>query len=424
VSSGSRLTSFLIEIQDGVVNALPSSFLPECDALFESALGGGDLTNFYYLVCGEDRTLHRLLEERKNVAEAGSSGIDVWDENTNKKIASSGDGCGRSKNRKKAKARSAVNATADLDTHKRSIAEIERVLNDLNEATRVHATICMSGYHPPPHHRRVLGDLAYLEARFPDGSVAHLTGFSHGFYVNRSTSTRFDPTPAVRKGGGGGGGGGGGSRGGGGDGGNISGVSGGGGDACYSHSLLDCLLQKSTSLCTDWNIALTAARERSDILVELSSPPSFSSSGGGGDVNDDFVLYDNLFRNVASSFPNNASGPAATAAGAGGMTTNSGMPMPATAPSTFVPRLDSLTVRPPWLVPLPSAKVGDMVGPRLSTWDHGKLHSLDMGRAEEELTSYYGMDIRGGGLRDWNEELQTAREMPVETFGERIERAR
>jgi hypothetical protein len=47
-----------------------------------------------------------------------------------------------------------------------------------------------------------------------------------------------------------------------------------------------------------------------------------------------------------------------------------------------------------------------------------------MGRAEEELTSYYGMDVRGGGLRDWNEELQTAREMSVETFGERIERAR
>ena len=363
--------------------------------------------------------MHRLLEEKKNVAEAGSAGIDFWDEKTNKKITSSGDGCGRSKNRKKAKARPAVNATAVLDTRKRSIAEIERALHDLNEATRVHATVRMSGYHPPPPHRRVLGDLAYFEATFPDGSVAHLTGFSHGFYVNRSTSTRFDPTPAVRKGGGGGGGG---SRGGGGDGANSSGVSGGGGDAFYSHSLLDCLLQKSTSLCTAWNIALTAARERSDLLVELSS--SSSSSGGGGDVNDDFVLYDNLFRNVASSFPNNASGPAATAAGAGGMTTTSGMPMPATAPSTFMPRLDSLTVRPPWLVPLPSAKVGDMVGPRLSTWDHGKLHSWDMGRAEEELTSYYGMDVRGGGLRDWNEELQTAREMSVETFGERIERAR
>ena len=319
MSSGSR-TSFLTEIQYGVVNALPSSFLPECDALFESALGGGDLTNFYYLVCGEDQTLHRLLEEKKNVAEAGSAGIDFWDEKTNKKITSSGDGCGRSKNRKKAKARPAVNATAVLDTRKRSIAEIERALHDLNEATRVHATVRMSGYHPPPPHRRVLGDLAYFEATFPDGSVAHLTGFSHGFYVNQSTSTRFDPTPAVRKGGGGGGGGGG-SRGGGGDGANSSGVSGGGGDAFYSHSLLDCLLQKSTSLCTAWNIALTAARERSDLLVELSS--SSSSSGGGGDVNDDFVLYDSLFRNVASSFPNNASGPAATAAGAGGMTTTS-----------------------------------------------------------------------------------------------------
>ena len=139
-----RLTSsFLTEIQDGGVNALPSSFLAECDALFESALEGGDLTNFYYLVCGEDRTLHRLLEERKNVAKAGFSGIDVWDENSNKKIANSGDGGGRGNNRKKSKndktnpphenqanraptARPTANGTAVLDApRKRSVTEID-----------------------------------------------------------------------------------------------------------------------------------------------------------------------------------------------------------------------------------------------------------------------------------------------------------
>ncbi len=99
--------------------------------------------------------MHRLLEEKKNAAEAGSTGIDFWDENTNKKIANSGDGGGRSNNRKKSKndktnpsyenqanraasARPAVNATAVLDTRKRSIAEIERALHDLNEAARCH----------------------------------------------------------------------------------------------------------------------------------------------------------------------------------------------------------------------------------------------------------------------------------------------
>lgn len=413
------------QIQDGV-NA-PPSFLPECDALFDSALRGGDLTNFYYLVCGEDQTLHRLLKESKKVVEG--SGI-VHDENTKTIVNSSNNGGDR--NRKKSKndksnpsyeklenraasTSPTIDATAVFDIRKQSIAEIERAMYDLNEATCIPMLVRISGYHPPPPHRRILGDLTYLEVTFPDGTVAHLTGFSLGFYVNRSTATKFDPTPAIKKGGGGGGGG---------DCGNSSGILG-GGDACYSHALLDCLLQKSTSLRSAWRSALTAARERSDLLVKMSSSASSPSSSPRGANNDnDFFLYDNLFRNVASAFPNNASGPAATVAGAGGMTMNLGMLMPATSPSTFIPRLDSLTVRPPWLVPLPSAKVGDMVGPRQSTWDHGKLHSWDTSRAEEDLTSYYGMDIRGGGLRDWNEELQTAREMSVETFGERIERAR
>ena len=65
-----------------------------------------------------------------------------------------------------------------------------------------------------------------------------------------------------------------------------------------------------------------------------------------------------------------------------------------------------------------------MVGPRQSTWHHGKMHQWNPSRAEEELTSTFGMEVRGGGLRDWNEELQSAREMPVETLVERIERAR
>jgi protein TIF31 len=354
-----------------------------------------------------------LLNERNNIVMDGL-GI-IQDENKNKKIVNSGVGSG-GRNRKKSKNDksnpSHENPTNRFDIGTRSIEEIERLLYSLNEATCVHATVRMSGYNPPPSHRRVLGDLAYLEATCPDGAIVHLTAFARGFYVNRSSMTRFDPTPAIKKGGRT-------SGGGGGDGSNNSTY--GGGDACYSHALLDCLLLSSTSLRSAWRSALIATKERSDLLVEISSSAPSSSSGANVD---DFVLYNNLFRNAASSYPNNSSGPAATAAGAGGLTTNSGSPMPVTRPSTFLPRLDSLTVRPPWLVTLPSAKIGDMVGPRLSTWNHGNLHSYDASRAEEELTSYYGMDIRGGGLRDWNEELQTAREMSVDTFVERIERAR
>jgi len=52
------------------------------------------------------------------------------------------------------------------------------------------------------------------------------------------------------------------------------------------------------------------------------------------------------------------------------------------------------------------------------------MHGYDDTRTEEELSSTYGMDVRGGGLRDWNEELQSAREMGMASLGERIDRAR
>lgn len=99
------------------------------------------------------------------------------------------------------------------------------------------------------------------------------------------------------------------------------------------------------------------------------------------------------------------------------------------APSTFTPRVDSILVRPPWIVNMPfvnevDASKNNINGKKLSTWDHEKMHEWNAARAEEELTQTFGMDVRGGGLRDWNEELQSAREMPVETLPERIERAR
>lgn len=297
----------------------------------------------------------------------------------NKKGTQSGDSSEHHTNNSKSIKSNIANSSADVcGIH---MENIEHALYELNEAVRVSTTISLSGYHPPPAHRVVLGDLAYLTATFPDGSVAHITACPLGFYLNRSTATKFDPTPAMKVG--------------------KSNSK----DACYSHALLDCLLQVSSSLCLSWRSALTAAKKRSDLLHQLS-------------LTED-TLY-NLFRPVASSFPNNSSGPAAATAMGGMMR----VLLPVSSPSTFTPRIDSLVVRPPWLVSLPSVKEGDMIGQRRSTWDHDKLHSWDTDRVEDEMTSVYGMDIRGGGLRDWNEELQTARELPVETIGERTERAR
>ncbi|RLN96339.1 hypothetical protein BBJ28_00026158, partial [Nothophytophthora sp. Chile5] len=50
-------------------------------------------------------------------------------------------------------------------------------------------------------------------------------------------------------------------------------------------------------------------------------------------------------------------------------------------------------------------------------------HTYDLNRAEDELCASYGMDERGV-LRDWNEEYQCCRELPVTSLKEELVRAR
>ncbi|CAE7675603.1 clua, partial [Symbiodinium sp. KB8] len=63
----------------------------------------------------------------------------------------------------------------------------------------------------------------------------------------------------------------------------------------------------------------------------------------------------------------------------------------------------------PWLVPPPDS--------------FGEGHGFDPQRAEDDLTSSYGMDERGT-LREWNEELQACFEFPTSTAEERAMRSR
>ena len=289
-----------------------------------------------------------------------------------------------SENEEAAATSTTIAKAAELNNTKQpsyqQFVEKEQSLYNLNETTHISASVRLSGFHPPPSHRRVFGDLAYIEAIMPDGQAIHITAIPMGFYINRSTSTKFDPTPAI---------------------------SSSNKDACYSHALLDTLLQKSKSLRMSWSPALSASKKRSDLLRDLAAT--------------DTTLY-NFFRPAASSYPNNSSTSSSAIMAAGAMM-GILLASPST-PTTFTSRIDSLTVRPSWLVPLPSVKQGDVAGPKLQTYNHSALHSWNTNRVEDELTYVYGMDVRGGGIRDWNEELQTARELPVETFNERIDRAR
>ncbi len=76
--------------------------------------------------------------------------------------------------------------------------------------------------------------------------------------------------------------------------------------------------------------------------------------------------------------------------------------------------VDSVTLRPSWLVH--NSQNNDN--------NEESFHKFNVERAEEDVCSTHGLDLGTGVARDWNEELQSAREMPTETLIERIERAK
>jgi protein TIF31 len=56
--------------------------------------------------------------------------------------------------------------------------------------------ITFSAWNPPPGNRRLRGDLLYLEVSTLEGNQLHITSSVDGFFVNQSSSVRFDPSAA------------------------------------------------------------------------------------------------------------------------------------------------------------------------------------------------------------------------------------
>lgn len=75
--------------------------------------------------------------------------------------------------------------------------------------------------------------------------------------------------------------------------------------------------------------------------------------------------------------------------------------------------LDAATLRPSWLVPSNATKNAK-----------DEKHKYSLWRTEDVLSDTFGVDLRSGAQRDWNEDLQVARELPRDTIDQRIERAR
>ncbi|KAK7317301.1 hypothetical protein RJT34_01403 [Clitoria ternatea] len=57
-------------------------------------------------------------------------------------------------------------------------------------------SILFSSFNPPPRHRRLVGDLLYLDVISLEGSEFCVTGSTKMFYVNSCTGNTFDPRPS------------------------------------------------------------------------------------------------------------------------------------------------------------------------------------------------------------------------------------
>jgi hypothetical protein len=229
------------------------------------------------------------------------------------------------------------------------------------------------GFHPPPRHRRLVGDLAYLEVVIASKTTLYITATLTGFYVNKTTDRQsFDPSPRPEK-------------------------------NAYAHTLLDCLLQASPDvLAPAWERVLSAARERATLYQQLSISMHDSDEEEHHSGLEGGELWTTLFH-------------LAIRGDAGGF--RDAMTAFHTIPSS----LDTSLQIPMWLVPsvdhaATAAAAADSVE-TASIWNRHASHPYDVHRGES-------LPDRVASLRDWNEEVQMARELPTGTAEERLERAR
>ncbi|CAJ1907402.1 unnamed protein product [Cylindrotheca closterium] len=307
--------------------------LPTYPNVGSTIVNSKDLKNFYYHACGENPDLY-LADVSKLTPQ--------FENGSKKKKGKKGKGQAQNGNEKEAEEEVQV---------EREMREIIPKLNRLEETTKLDCSIRFSAFHPPPRSRKMLGDLAYLEVKPPgESNSIHITAIPTGFYVNKSTDTKFDPSPAPK--------------------------------AFFSHELLDCLLQASSSFFTAWKGALEASKTRSKLMARLNADGHFAC----------------LFRVAIRGDFDGYTRPSIASADEG---------------------IDALVHNPSWLVPMSKAALESE-----DSWNKNASHSANYEKTEDDLANTFGVDFRNGNSRDWNEELQMAREMPVSSLVERVERAR
>ncbi|PWN49339.1 hypothetical protein IE53DRAFT_150850 [Violaceomyces palustris] len=58
--------------------------------------------------------------------------------------------------------------------------------------------LSLASWNPPPQHLKVQGHLLYLQVGTLEGENIYITASTRGFYINRSSGSKFDPTPRTQ----------------------------------------------------------------------------------------------------------------------------------------------------------------------------------------------------------------------------------
>eukprot|EP01064_Diplonema_japonicum_P031599 TRINITY_DN570_c0_g1_i2.p1 TRINITY_DN570_c0_g1~~TRINITY_DN570_c0_g1_i2.p1 ORF type:complete len:1111 (+),score=282.63 TRINITY_DN570_c0_g1_i2:55-3333(+) len=77
--------------------------------------------------------------------------------------------------------------------------EMMQQIPSVKHAISQSLSITWSGFNPPQRHRRLQGDLGYIDLQFQGGALYQVTCTPHGFFVNQTkTRSELNPAPAAK----------------------------------------------------------------------------------------------------------------------------------------------------------------------------------------------------------------------------------
>ncbi|XP_021739250.1 clustered mitochondria protein-like isoform X2 [Chenopodium quinoa] len=76
------------------------------------------------------------------------------------------------------------------------IGSLNKLFSTCSKEIKCVESIVFSSFNPPPSHRRLVGDLLYLDVTTLEGGLFCITGTTRMFYVNSSAGNTLDPRPS------------------------------------------------------------------------------------------------------------------------------------------------------------------------------------------------------------------------------------